>query len=166
MEPWFGFDYAAAPLPPALLQGWSEAAPAPALQLPQPNAFIASDLSLVCDAQLGATPANGSSSGVKTNGTAPLQVRLSAWWHSTNWQDAPELWCTAPVQRGVSRFSLLTGIHGVMHLWGPCTHLRHLCTWHRHWLCCADHAVGIPRAAGARGGAARAAAVAQGRRGI
>ena len=78
-EPWFGFDYAAAPLPPKLLQGWSEAAPDPALQLPQPNAFIASDFALVCDdsvAAAGAAAANDSKDGPGANGTAHLQVRL------------------------------------------------------------------------------------------
>jgi Middle or third domain of peptidase_M16 len=83
-EPWFGFDYAAAPLPPALLRGWSEAAPDPALQLPQPNAFIASDFGLVCDAAgagaraaVAAVAANGSRAGPGANGTAHLQARCS-----------------------------------------------------------------------------------------
>lgn len=97
-EPWFGFEYAEAPLPPDLLQGWSEAQPDPALRLPQPNAFIASDFGLVCDAAgstAAAGKANGSSDGAGANGTAHLQVCLSARCCSPTWHyKCPVVNCT------------------------------------------------------------------------
>ena len=122
-EPWFGFDYAAAPLPPALLQGWSEAAPDLALQLPQPNAFIASDFALVCDAAAaGAAPAatavaNGGRDGPGANGAAHLQVRLSPWAHSTRLTGCSRCrQCTAPFQHCVLYISWPMGTHGVCRL--------------------------------------------------
>lgn len=78
-EPWFGFDYAEAPLPAKLLQGWADAAPAAELRLPQPNAFIASDFSLVSDdagaaakAKAAAPATNGGTA--TANGGEHLQV--------------------------------------------------------------------------------------------
>ena len=70
-EPWFGFDYVAAPVPAGVVAAW-EAACAPSarpadLALPPPNPFIPTDFTLRCDDEGGdeCSPQNGGAGAAK-----------------------------------------------------------------------------------------------------
>ena len=72
-EPWFNIPYVEARLPAELLGAWrSAAAEGSGLALPRANEFIATDLSLCCDA--GAKPLR---SAVSNGGLRSLRSALS-----------------------------------------------------------------------------------------
>ena len=54
-EPWFDFDYVAAPIPDSLLARWKDAKPMSDMRLPSKNEFVPTDFSLRCEQADGET---------------------------------------------------------------------------------------------------------------
>ena len=87
-EPWYGTAHRCAPIEPAALARWATDAPHPALRLPAPNPFIATDFGLVCErpaAEAGAKAA--AAEGAAEAGVLPRMVASDpslVLWHKTD----------------------------------------------------------------------------------